>query len=150
MVKKKGTALLVVFADIDAKTWCLTAETMARCITERTKAVIPVDLYGNMAEMDGICELAERHGIAVIEDAAEAIGSRYKGRAAGAFGIARSVFVFASILGRGLRFFTIAILVWLYTTHRWHRSSLFEELEAERGEEFYEDTESEYGHGDEF
>ena len=45
---------------------------------------------------------------------------------------------------------TIAILVWLYTTHRWHRSSLFEELETERGEEFYEDTESEYGHGDEF
>ncbi|MCH9050277.1 MAG: DegT/DnrJ/EryC1/StrS family aminotransferase [Proteobacteria bacterium] len=75
-----------VFADIDAKTWCLTAETMARCITERTKAVIPVDLYGNMAEMDGICELAERHGIAVIEDAAEAVGSEYHGKLAGSFG----------------------------------------------------------------
>ena len=75
-----------VFADIDARTWCLTAETMARCITERTKAVIPVDLYGNMAEMDGICELAERHGIAVIEDAAEAVGSEYHGKLAGSFG----------------------------------------------------------------
>jgi perosamine synthetase len=75
-----------VFADIDAKTWCLTAETMGRCITERTKAVIAVDLYGNMAEMDGICELAERHGVAVIEDAAEAVGSQYHGKAAGSFG----------------------------------------------------------------
>ena len=75
-----------VFADIDAKTWCLTAETMSRCITERTKAIIPVDLYGNMAEMDGICELAERRGIAVIEDAAEAVGSEYRGKKAGSFG----------------------------------------------------------------
>ena len=75
-----------VFADIDARTWCLTAKTMARCITDRTKAVIPVDLYGNMAEMDGICELADRHGIAVIEDAAEAVGSEYHGKKAGSFG----------------------------------------------------------------
>ncbi len=75
-----------VFADIDAHTWCLTAKTMARCITERTMAVIPVDLYGNMAEMDGICDLAERHGIAVIEDAAEAVGSEYRGKKAGSFG----------------------------------------------------------------
>ena len=75
-----------VFADIDEHTWCLTAETMARCISGRTKAVIPVDLYGNMAEMDAIGELAERHGIAVIEDAAEAVGSEYRGKKAGSFG----------------------------------------------------------------
>ncbi len=75
-----------VFADVDARTWCLTVKTMARCITERTKAVIAVDLYGNMAEMDGICQLADRHGIAVIEDAAEAVGSEYHGKKAGSFG----------------------------------------------------------------
>ncbi len=75
-----------VFADIDEHTWCLTAETMSRCITERTKAVIPVDLYGNMAEMEGIRELAEGHGIGVIEDAAEAVGSEYCGKKAGSFG----------------------------------------------------------------
>ena len=46
--------------------------------------------------------------------------------------------------------FTIGILVWLYTTRRWQKSSLFDELESERGEEFYEDSESDYGRGDEF
>lgn len=75
-----------VFADIDARTWCLSAESFAACITPRTRAVIPVDLYGGMPDMDAICEIAERHGIAVIEDAAEAIGSTYHGRRAGSLG----------------------------------------------------------------
>ena len=49
-------------------------------------AAIVVDLYGNMPDMDAILEIAEKHGITVIEDAAEAIGSEYKGRKAGSFG----------------------------------------------------------------
>jgi perosamine synthetase len=75
-----------VFADVDEKTWCLSAESFEQLISPRIKAVIPVELYGNMPDMDSICEVAQRHGIAVIEDAAEAIGSEYKGRKAGSFG----------------------------------------------------------------
>jgi perosamine synthetase len=74
------------FADMDAKTWCLAAESFEACITGNTKAVIPVDLYGNMPDMDAIREVASRRGIAVIEDAAEAIGSEYRGKKAGTFG----------------------------------------------------------------
>jgi perosamine synthetase len=75
-----------VFADIDPVSWCLSAESFESCITPRTKAVIPVDLYGGMPDMDAIREVAKRHKIAVIEDAAEAIGSVYKERPAGSFG----------------------------------------------------------------
>jgi perosamine synthetase len=82
-----------VFADIDEQTWCLSAESFAACVTPATKAVIPVALYGNMPDMDAVQEVAGRHDIPVIEDAAEAIGSVYKGRKAGAFGVV-SVFSF--------------------------------------------------------
>jgi perosamine synthetase len=75
-----------VFADIDEKTWCISAESFASCITPKTKAVIPVDLYGNIPDMEAIEEIARRHKLAVIEDAAEAIGSKYRGRKAGSFG----------------------------------------------------------------
>jgi len=75
-----------VFADIDPKTWCLSANSLADCITPKTKALIPVDLYGNMPDMDALRELAGRHRIAVIEDAAEAIGSEFHKRKAGCFG----------------------------------------------------------------
>jgi len=75
-----------VFADIDAETWCLSAESFEQCITSKTKAVIPVDLYGNMPDMDAIQDVARRRGVAVIEDAAEAIGSEYEGKKAGSFG----------------------------------------------------------------
>ncbi|HEV7394537.1 MAG TPA: DegT/DnrJ/EryC1/StrS family aminotransferase, partial [Burkholderiales bacterium] len=75
-----------VFADIDEQTWCISASSFEECITPRTKAVIPVDLYGNQPDWDAIREVARRHGIVVIEDAAEAIGSEYKGRKAGSFG----------------------------------------------------------------
>ena len=75
-----------VFADIDEKSWCLSADSFEQLINAKTKAVIPVDLYGGMPDMDRICEIARRHGIAVIEDAAEAIGSEYMSRKAGSFG----------------------------------------------------------------
>ena len=82
-----------VFADIDERTWCLSAESFEACVTPKTKAVIPVALYGNMPDMDAIDDVARRHGIAIVEDAAEAIGSEYKGKKAGSFGDA-SVFSF--------------------------------------------------------
>lgn len=75
-----------VFADVDARTWCLDPAACEACITPRTRALLPVDLYGNMPDMDALAALAARHGLAIVEDAAEAIGSTYKGRLAGSFG----------------------------------------------------------------
>ncbi len=75
-----------VFADIDPKSWCLSAESFEMNITDKTRAVIPVALYGNMPDMDAIRRIASKYKIAVIEDAAEAIGSEYKDRKAGSLG----------------------------------------------------------------
>src|SRR5262245_7113825 len=83
----------LVLADVDSETWCITAESIESRITAKTKAIIVVDLYGNMPDWDAITALAARHGIPVLEDAAESIGSLYKGVRAGKFGIA-SVFSF--------------------------------------------------------
>ena len=77
-----------VFADIDPGHWCLTPESLECAITDRTRAVIVVDIYGNMPDWDGLREVAERRGVALIEDSAEAVGSTYKGVRAGKFGIA--------------------------------------------------------------
>ena len=82
-----------VFADIDDRSWCLTAASMQACLTPRTKAVIVVNLYGGMPDMDAILAVAKRHNLVVIEDAAESIGAEYRGRRAGNFGQA-SVFSF--------------------------------------------------------
>jgi len=76
-----------VFADIDPVHWCLTPESIDRAITSRTKAVIVVDLFGNMPDWDGIKEVCDRRGIFMIEDSAEALGSTYKGTRAGKFGV---------------------------------------------------------------
>jgi perosamine synthetase len=75
-----------VFADIDTLSWCLDASAVERTITSRTKAIIVVHLYGNMTDMDAAIAIARRQGVAVIEDAAEAIGSEFRGRKAGSFG----------------------------------------------------------------
>lgn len=75
-----------IFADVNPTTWCIDAETIESCITDRTKAIIVVDLYGGMPDMDSIFAVAQRHGLPIIEDAAEAIGSEYKGKMAGSFG----------------------------------------------------------------
>jgi len=82
-----------VFADVDARDWCLSPVSFERWITPRTKAVIPVDLYGNMPDYDGLLEVARRHNVSVIEDAAEALGSEYHGKKAGVLG-ATGVFSF--------------------------------------------------------
>jgi perosamine synthetase len=75
-----------VFADVERASWCLDPRSFESLITPRTKAVIPVDLYGNMANMPEICAIAARHGVAVIEDAAEAAGATIGDRRAGSFG----------------------------------------------------------------
>jgi perosamine synthetase len=75
-----------VFADMDPMTWCITAESIERCITERTRAIIVVDLYGAMPDMASIRELADRRGIPILEDAAQSIGADIGGRKAGSFG----------------------------------------------------------------
>jgi dTDP-4-amino-4,6-dideoxygalactose transaminase len=75
-----------VFVDINDITFNIKPEHIERCITPRTKAIIPIHLYGQCADMDPIIELAKKHDIHVIEDAAQAIGSKYKGRGAGSLG----------------------------------------------------------------
>jgi perosamine synthetase len=77
-----------VFADVDPDSWCLDSASLERRITPRTKAVIVVDLYGNMPDMAAIADVCGRHGVALIEDAAEAVGSSFGGRPAGSFGVA--------------------------------------------------------------
>jgi dTDP-4-amino-4,6-dideoxygalactose transaminase len=75
-----------IFVDIDAATFNILPERIEAAITERTRAVMPVHLFGQMAEMDEIMAIARRHNLFVIEDAAQAIGAEYKGRRAGSIG----------------------------------------------------------------
>ena len=75
-----------VFVDIDPVTYNIDPELIESKITPDTKAIIPVHLYGQMADMDPIMEIAERHDLVVIEDAAQAVGAEYKGRRAGSIG----------------------------------------------------------------
>ena len=75
-----------VFADVDAVSWCMTAESLERRVTSRTKAVVVVDLLGNMPDWDAILEVCRANSLSVIEDAAEGLGATYRGRPAGSFG----------------------------------------------------------------
>jgi dTDP-4-amino-4,6-dideoxygalactose transaminase len=75
-----------VFVDIDPQTYNIDPASMEAAITDRTRAIIPVHLYGQMADMDPLMEIARRHNLVVIEDAAQAIGSEYRGRRAGSIG----------------------------------------------------------------
>lgn len=75
-----------VFVDIDAKTYNINPSLIKKAVTKKTKAVMPVHLYGQMADMDSIMDIAKRHSLYVIEDAAQAIGSTYKGKKAGSIG----------------------------------------------------------------
>lgn len=76
----------VVYADIDPKTWCIDPADIERKITPKTKAILVVNLYGHVAEMDEILRIAKKHNLKIIEDAAESVGSEYKGKMAGSFG----------------------------------------------------------------
>jgi perosamine synthetase len=76
-----------VFADIDPFNWCLDPVSVKKNITDKTKAIIVVDLFGNMPNMDALESISKEYNIPLIEDAAEALGSTYKGVRAGKFGI---------------------------------------------------------------
>ena len=76
-----------VFVDILEDSWCADPEKVEKAITSKTKAIIAVHLYGNLCEMDHLLQIGMRHGIPIIEDAAEAIGSVYHGKKAGSMGI---------------------------------------------------------------
>jgi len=80
------TGATPVLADVDAETLCLDVASVKSLITPKTKAIIPVHLYGHPADMDALTEIADAHGLAIIEDAAEAHGAEYKGRRVGSFG----------------------------------------------------------------
>jgi dTDP-4-amino-4,6-dideoxygalactose transaminase len=75
-----------VFVDIEPDSYNLDPAKIEAAITPRTKAIMPVHLYGQMAEMDAIMDIAKQHNLSVIEDAAQAIGAEYKGRRAGSIG----------------------------------------------------------------
>ena len=75
-----------VFADIRKDTWCIDPRSVKAAITARTKAIIGVDLYGSMADWSEMRQIADRHSLLLIEDAAEALGSEYGGKKAGALG----------------------------------------------------------------
>src|SRR5580704_8715158 len=75
-----------VLVDIDPRSFTLDPAAIEAAITSRTKAILPVHLYGQPADMDPIMEVARRHGLAVIEDAAQAHGAKYNGHNAGSIG----------------------------------------------------------------
>ena len=75
-----------VFVDILESTWCIDPVKIEEAITPKTKAIIAVHLYGNLCEMDELLAIGAKYGIPVIEDAAEALGSEYKGKKAGSIG----------------------------------------------------------------
>jgi len=75
-----------VFVDIEEDSYNIDAKLIVKSITDKTKVIMPVHLYGQMADMDVIMEIARRHSLIVVEDAAQAIGAEYKGRPAGSFG----------------------------------------------------------------
>ncbi|MEO0565976.1 MAG: DegT/DnrJ/EryC1/StrS family aminotransferase, partial [Chloroflexota bacterium] len=80
------TGATPIFVDIDPKTWTIATQEIEQAITPRTRAIIPVHVYGHPADMDPIMEIAARHNLIVIEDAAEAHGAEYKSRRVGAIG----------------------------------------------------------------
>ncbi len=75
-----------VFVDIDPKTWQIDPKRVEAAITKRTKAILPVDVFGGIPDMDAIRAIADRHKLHLVEDSCEAIGSRYRGRKAGTLG----------------------------------------------------------------
>src|SRR6266403_6015672 len=75
-----------VFVDVDERTYTMDAPALSGALTSRTKAIVPVHLFGQVADMDPILEFARQHGLVVIEDAAQAHGAEYKGQKAGSMG----------------------------------------------------------------
>lgn len=85
-----------VFVDIDPVTFNIDPSGVEKAVTPRTRAILPVHLFGQCADMDPILDVAERRGLAVIEDAAQAIGAEYNGRRAGSLGVVGCLSFFPS------------------------------------------------------
>ena len=77
-----------VVVDVDEETWCLSPAGVARALSARTRAIIAVHLYGHPADMDAVAEVTQGLHVSIIEDAAEALGARYRGRPVGTLGAA--------------------------------------------------------------
>ena len=77
-----------VYVDIDPVTFNIDPSKIEAAITEKTKAIIPVHLYGQMADMESLAEIAEKHNLAIVEDAAQAIGAKHNGKSVGELGTA--------------------------------------------------------------
>lgn len=88
------TGATPVFCEIDPQTFNLNAAEIESLVTPRSRAIMPVHLYGQPADMDPILEVARRHGLIVIEDAAQALGAKYKGRPVGSLGNAACISFF--------------------------------------------------------
>lgn len=79
-----------VFVDIDPQTWNMDPEQVEKAITPKTKAIMPVHLYGNPCEMNALMDISNRYGIPLIEDATESLGATFNGKMTGTFGIMNS------------------------------------------------------------
>ncbi len=91
-----------IFADIDYDTWCIDSKSAKKLITSKTKAIMPVHLYGNPANMDEISAIAKEYNLFIVEDAAPSLGASYKGRKTGSFGnVAAFSFQGAKIITSG-------------------------------------------------
>ena len=80
------TGATPVFADIDEPSFNIDPTEIERVVTKRTRALMPVHLYGQPCDMNEICAIAKEHGLAIVEDAAQAVGATYQGRPVGSFG----------------------------------------------------------------
>ncbi len=83
VIKRGGVPVLV---DVDPDTWCMDINQVKNKITSNTRAIMPVHMYGHPVDMDPLMELAEKHGLYIIEDAAEVHGAEYRGRKCGSIG----------------------------------------------------------------
>ncbi len=81
------TGATPIFVDVESETFAIDPRLLEAAITSRTKAIIPVHLFGHSADMDAILAIAEKHGVAVVEDAAEVHGATYRGKKCGSMGI---------------------------------------------------------------
>ncbi len=90
------TGATPVLADVDPKTWTISPESIRRLATNKTKAIMPVHIYGHPCEMGEIMKIAKAHNLMVIEDCAEAVGSRYKEQPVGSFGDAATFSFFGN------------------------------------------------------
>ena len=90
------TGATPVIVDIELGTWTINPKEIRKAITKKTKAIMPVHIYGHPCDMDAICEIAKEYKLLIVEDCAESLGSQYKGKALGSFGDAATFSFFGN------------------------------------------------------